>query len=118
MSKTMSVRMDRDNYDFLHEITKEEGSDLSKAVRDMVIRGRILLAVERYKKGEASLGRAAELAGVPFGQMMTILTEFGVESRLEKEDYLQGFKNLQKIVMVATQKRSVHWPLTALLSIS
>jgi len=97
MSKTMSVRMDRDNYDFLHEITKREGSDLSKAVRDMVTRGRILLAVERYKKGEASLGRAAELAGVPLGQMMTILTEFGVESRLEKEDYLQGIKNLQKV---------------------
>lgn len=95
MSKTMSVRMDRQNYEFLHEITKEEGSDLSKAVRDMVTRGRILLAVERYKKGEASLGRAAELAGVPVGQMMTILTEFGVEGRLDKEDYLQGLKNLQ-----------------------
>ena len=97
MSKTMSVRMDRNNYEFLHEITKEERSDLSKAVRDMVTRGRILLAVERYKKGEASLGRAAELAGVPLGQMMTILTEYGVESRLEKEDYLQGLKNLQKV---------------------
>jgi predicted HTH domain antitoxin len=96
VSKTMSVRMDRENYDFLHEITKEEGSDLSKAVRDMVTRGRILLAVERYKKGEASLGRAAELAGVSVGQMMTLFTEFGVESRLEKEDYLQGLKNLQK----------------------
>ena len=97
MSRTMSVRMDRDNYDFLHEITKQEGSDLSKAVRDMVTRGRILLAVERYKTGEASLGRAAELAGVPLVQMMTILTEFGVESRLEKEGYLQGLKNLQKV---------------------
>ena len=31
----MSVRMDRENYDVLHEITKEQGSDLSKAVRDM-----------------------------------------------------------------------------------
>ena len=47
MSKTMSIRMDRDNYKFLHEITKEERSDLSKAVRDMVTRGRLLLAVER-----------------------------------------------------------------------
>src|SRR6516164_2985174 len=97
MSKTMSVRMDRDNYEFLHEITKEERSDLSKAVRDLITRGRILLAVERYKKGEASLGRAAELAGVPLGQRMTILTEYGVESRLEKEDYLQGLKNLEKV---------------------
>jgi hypothetical protein len=64
MCKTMSVRMDRDNYQFLHEITMEEGTDLSKAVRDMVTRGRILLAAERYQKGEASLGGAAKLVGL------------------------------------------------------
>ncbi|MFZ3213912.1 MAG: UPF0175 family protein [Terriglobales bacterium] len=97
MSKTMSIRMDRGNYEFLNQITKEERSDLSKAVRDMVTRGRILLAVERYKKGEASLGRAAELAGLPLGRMMMVLTEFGVESRLEKEDYLRGLQNLKKV---------------------
>ncbi len=97
MTKTMSIRMDRDNYEFLAEISKEERSDLSKAVRDLVTRGRILLAVERYRKGEASLGKAAELAGLPVGQMMTILMEFGVESRIEKEDYLQGLHNLSKV---------------------
>jgi len=96
MSKTMSIRMDRENFEFLNELTKEQRSDLSKAVRDMVTRGRILLAVERYKKGEASLGRAAELAGVPVGKMMTILTEYGVESRVEQEDYLQGLAALRK----------------------
>jgi len=62
----------------------------------MVTRGRILLALERYKKGEASLGRAAELAGVPVGQMMTILTEFRVKSGIEDEDYLQGLAALRK----------------------
>jgi predicted HTH domain antitoxin len=50
------------------ELTKEQKSNFSKAVRDMVTRGRVLLAVERYKKGEASLGRAAELAGAPVGR--------------------------------------------------
>jgi len=97
MSKTMSIRMDRENFEFLNELTKEQKSDLSKAVRDMVTRGRILLAVERYKEGEASLGRAAELAGVPVGKMMTILTEYGVESRVEQEDYLQGLQGLSKV---------------------
>lgn len=97
MSKTMSIRMDRDNYEFLSEITKEERSDLSKAVRDLVTRGRILLAVERYKRGEASLGRAAELAGLPLGQMITLLAEFGVESRIDEEDYLQGIQHLRKV---------------------
>ncbi len=89
--------MDRENYEFLDRLTKESNGDLSKAVRDLVYRGRIMLAVERYRKGEASLGKAAELAGVPVGQMMTILTEYGVENRLEKEDYLQGLQNLKEI---------------------
>jgi predicted HTH domain antitoxin len=88
--------MDRENFEFLNELTKEQKSDLSKAVRDMVTRGRVFLGVERYKKGEASLGKAAELAGVPVGRMMTLLTEFGVESRIEDDDYLRGLAALRK----------------------
>jgi predicted HTH domain antitoxin len=96
VTKTMSIRMDRDNYEFLSELTRQERSDLSKTVRELVTRGRILLAIEKYRSGEASLGRAAELAGLPLGQMMTVLADFGVESRIEKEDYLQGLQNLRK----------------------
>jgi predicted HTH domain antitoxin len=96
MTKTMSIRMDRENFEFLNQLSKEQRSDLSKSVRDMVTRGRVLLAVERYRKGEASLGRAAELGGVRLGQMMTILTEFGVDGRIEDEDYLQGLAALRK----------------------
>jgi len=94
MTKTMSIRMDRDNYEFLSAMTMEEQSDLSKAVRDLVTRGRILLAVEKYRKGEASLGKAAEVAGLPVGQMMTLLGEFGVRSRIDREDYRQSLANL------------------------
>jgi len=46
--------------------------------------------------GDASLGKAAQLAGLSVGQMMTLLAEFGVESRIEKDDYLEGLKNLAK----------------------
>ncbi len=81
----------------MNELTKEQKSDFSKAVRDMVTRGRILLAVESYKKGEASLGRAAELAGVPVGQMMTLLSDYGIESRIEEEDYLRGLESVRKV---------------------
>jgi hypothetical protein len=68
MSKTMSIRMDRDNYEFLSEITKEERSDLSKAVRDVVTPGRILLAVERYKKGKHHWARLPSLPGFLWGR--------------------------------------------------
>ena len=58
---------------------------------------RLLLAVEKYKKGEASLGRAAEVAGMPVGQMMTVLKEFGVRSRIEHEDYRQSLDHLANV---------------------
>lgn len=97
MTKTMSIRMDRDNYEFLNAISREERSDLSKAVRDLVTRGRVLLAVEKYRKGEASLGKAAEVAGLPVGQMMTLLGEFGVRVKIDQEDYRQSLANLAKV---------------------
>jgi predicted HTH domain antitoxin len=97
MTKTMSIRMDRDNYEFLSAISREEGSDLSKAVRDLVTRGRVLLAVEKYRKGEASLGKAAQVAGLSVGQMMTLLAEFGVRTRIDQEDYRQSLENLAKV---------------------
>ena len=65
-------------------------------MRDLVTRGRVLLAVEKYKNGDASLGKAAQVAGLSVGQMMTLLAEFGVESRVEKDDYREGLKNLAK----------------------
>lgn len=97
MTKTMSIRMDRENFEFLSELTKEEQTDLSKTVRNLVTRGRVLLAVEKYRAGEASLGKAAELAGMSVGLMITTLANFGVESRVDKEDYLQGLQNIDKI---------------------
>lgn len=97
MTKTMSIRVDEKDYDFISELSKAETGDMSKAVRELVYRGRLMLAVERYKQGEASLGKAAELAGVPIGKMITILSEYGVKSDLEKEDYLKGLENLRKV---------------------
>ncbi len=96
MTKTMSIRMDEDNFEFLNRLSKEGKGDVSKAVRELVYKGRVMLAVERYKKEEVSLGKAAELAGLSLGQMITTLAEFGVRSNLEKEDYLLGLENLRK----------------------
>ena len=63
---------------------------------NILTRGQVLLAVEEYKKGDVSLGKAAQVAGLSVGQMMTLLAEIGVESRIEKDDYREGLKNLAK----------------------
>ena len=96
MAKTMSVRMDEENYEFLRRLSKDERAGLSQAVRELVYKGRIMLAVERYRDRQASLGKAAELAGMPVGRMIEILADYGIESNLEHEDYLTGLRNLRK----------------------
>ncbi|HBH02686.1 MAG: hypothetical protein A2W08_06840 [Candidatus Rokubacteria bacterium RBG_16_73_20] len=96
MAKTVSIRMDEENYAFLHKLARDEKGDLSKAVREVVYKGRVMLAIDKYKKGEVSLGKAAELAGLPVGRMITLLAEYGVPSNLEAEDYLKGLENLRK----------------------
>jgi len=55
-----------------------------------------MLTVERYRDRQASVGKAAELAGVPVGRMIEVLAEYGVESNLKHEDYLKGLQNLRK----------------------
>lgn len=97
MTKTMSIRMDRQNYEFISELSKEAKGDLSKTVRELVYKGRVMLGVEKYKMGEVSLGRAAHLAGLPVGQMINVLAEYGVKVNLEKEDYLESLEHLRRV---------------------
>ena len=96
MTRTMSIRMDEENYDFLNKLSREERGDMSKAMRQLIDKGRIMLAVERYKEGNASLGLAAELADLTLGEMINTLAEYGVRSDLESENYLKGLENLRK----------------------
>src|SRR3990170_7382969 len=95
-TKTLSIRVDDEDYRFLSQLAVEEREDVSKTVRELVDLGRVLLAVEKYKKSEASLEKAARLAGVSLSRMMDILAEYGVEANLEYEDYLKGLKTIRK----------------------
>src|SRR3990167_4575398 len=96
-TKTLSIRMDDDDYKFLSILAKEEKEDVSKAVRELVDLGRVMLAIGKYKKSEASIEKAAKIAGVPISKMMDIFKEYGVEANLDYEDYLMGLKTIRKV---------------------
>ena len=49
-----------------------------------------------YKKGKASIGKAAELAGISISELIDILAEYGIKSRIGYDDYLKGLENLRK----------------------
>ena len=65
-------------------------------MRELVDLGRLMLAIESYKDGKASIGKAAKLAGVSISEMITILADFGIKSNLNSEDYLDGLENIRK----------------------
>jgi predicted HTH domain antitoxin len=70
--KTISIRMDDEDYRFLSVLAKEEREDVSKKVRELVDLGRVILAIEKYNKSEASFERAARIAGVSVSKMTAL----------------------------------------------
>jgi predicted HTH domain antitoxin len=95
--KTVSIRMEEDDYDFLSDFAESEREDLSTAVRDLLARGRVFLAVERCREGKASLGRAAEMAGISVAEMLDLLERHGVAANLSVGDYRESLSNLREI---------------------
>jgi predicted HTH domain antitoxin len=89
--------MNDEDYKFLSTLAKEEREDISKKVRELVDLGRMMLAIEKYKKSEASIEKSARIAGVSISKMVNILREHGIEANLEYEDYLSGLKSLRKV---------------------
>jgi predicted HTH domain antitoxin len=86
-TKTLSIRIDEDDYRFLAAMAEEEKEDVSKAVRELVELGRLHLAMDKYRSSEASLEKSARIAGVSVSRMMNLLRDFGIEANLELEDY-------------------------------
>jgi predicted HTH domain antitoxin len=95
--KLLSIRVDADDYAFLSRLAAEEHENISQAVRDLVVKGRLMLAIEDYRAGKASLGKAAETAGLSISETIELLTRYGVPANLEYDDYLQSLKNVQDV---------------------
>jgi len=95
--KILSIRINDDYFQFLSSLAKEERADVSKKVRELVDLGRVMLAIEKFKKSEASLEKASKIAGVSISKMIDIFNEYGVRANLEYEDYLKGLKTLRKV---------------------
>lgn len=78
-------------------MAREEKEGVSKIIRELVDLGRVLLAIDQYKKSEESIEKASKIAGVSISKMMDLFKEYGVEYNLEEEDYLKSLKTIRKI---------------------
>ncbi len=96
-TRPLSIRIDEENFKFISSFAKEENENLSEMIRELIDRGRIMLAIERYRKGEASIEKAAKIAGLSISTMMDLLREYGIEANIEFEDYLTSLKTTEQI---------------------
>ncbi len=97
MQDVISIRLGKKDLDYIKKTASEKGTEKAKLIRELVEKGRLMMAIEQYKNGKLSIGKTAKEAGVSISEMMDILSEMGVKSNVTKEDYLQGLKNLKKI---------------------
>lgn len=97
MQRILSVRLEKEDLAFVEAEAKEEKVDKAKVMRALVEKGRLQIAVEQYKDGKISIGKAAEKAGLTISEMMDRLAELGIKNKMTKEQYLQGIKNLEKV---------------------
>ena len=94
--KTLSIRVDTDDYAFLNCLTEAEKANVSETVRDLVRKGRLMLAMEQYRAGKASLGKAAEIAGLSISETIDLFVEYGIPVNLDFDDYLQSMEHARR----------------------
>ena len=86
----VTTRVPDDLYDAIELIQETERTDRSTAVKRLIERGveewKLDAAIRRYRDGEVSLGKAAEIAGVSYWQFLDLLESRGVEMNYDESD--------------------------------
>ena len=85
--KEISVKVPRD----LVRILKVKDEEVPKLVR-------LYLAIELYREGKVSLGKAAEIAGVTKWEMTEILASKEVPIQYDVEDLEKDIKILEELL--------------------
>lgn len=96
MLKQMSMRVPKEFYETLSQLSKLEKQEKSFIVREALKEGldkiRKEKAISLYKERKLSLSEAAKLADVGAGEMMELLVQAGVKSEISIEDFEKSNK--------------------------
>lgn len=94
--KHVTTRVPEDIYEDIERVREKEQTDVSTTVKKLLEKGiknwKVSEAVNKYQKGEVSIGRAAEIAEVSLWEFTEILEERGVELNYSEEDLEQDLK--------------------------
>ncbi len=98
MAHTVSVRLSKDTLREVDRLAARLKTDRSEALRRFIDRGlreaRIDMALELLRERKASMGRAAEVAGVTLYEMLDLARERGIPSGYGPEDLERDLREL------------------------
>ncbi len=91
MTKQMNLRLEKDLIKELEELAEQENLDRSALVRKILIEGlqqeRLNFALQKYMMKEISIERAAEIARVSMHDLILKMSQLGILSNLNMEDF-------------------------------
>ena len=103
-SEFLGVRLGPEEVKAIEERAKEAGVDKSTALRQLLKLGikqfNLERALDLYKQGKISLGKAAEIANISIWEMMDVMKERGLSLEVGKDDFEKGIENIKKVFKI------------------
>ncbi|NUO09747.1 MAG: ribbon-helix-helix protein, CopG family [Candidatus Brocadia sp.] len=88
----ISLRLKDKEIKRINELSKMEHKDRSTVARELIDYGWEFLMIKLYREGKLSLSALAEKLELSISEAIDLLSEFGVESPIDYDDYLKGFE--------------------------
>jgi len=96
MAETVSVRIDREELDEIDKISKMEKKTKSSVLRDVFDKGirekKLEIAIEKFRKNEATAWKASRIAGIPLSKFMDILVNNGIDFHYGAKELKEDFE--------------------------
>lgn len=95
MTELVSFRFRMHELMHIKKLSFAKNVDKTTAARELIEWGWQYYILMQYKTGKLSLERIAEELHISLSEVIDLLAEFGIESPLTYEDYLEGLKNIE-----------------------
>ena len=97
MDDAVSLRLPEGDLKIVNQFSKTYKKDKSTSIRELLEMGRIYFAITEYIKGKISLGKASKIAGLPISDLMDLLADLGIKSKIELIDYIESKKTAKNL---------------------
>jgi len=98
MAETVSVRIDKTELKEINEISKAEKKTKSHVLREVLEKGikekKLEIALEKFRKNEATAWKAARMAGIPLTVFLDILVQRGIDFHYGVRELREDFEGL------------------------